>query len=237
MPTSTPIPSDFAACPHERGPGIAVCLRCRADSHRKAAELRRTIATRTGIGIVVAFGAVMLGTGAIGTRQPSSATPSGAARTDSSRTESFAVTQAGAAEPGKGAGATKPSVAAVAGAPALRVTAGRTDLTDGMYVERSGDSVAVHFDTPVYRTRRRDKFEHVVRATLGEVYGPTADSALAAVPAGALATGGDLLTELPARGITLPARDGWALTLWPSTRPGQDGPLVVSYRVTLARVQ
>ena len=79
--------------------------------------------------------------------------------------------------------------------------------------------------------------KHVVHLTLPEVYGALADSALAALPEGQLGEAGDLLTELPRRGVTLPAQDGWVLTLWPTTRPGQDGPLVTSYRVTASRGQ
>jgi len=229
--TSTPIPADFAACPHDRGPGIAVCLRCRADAHRRAAESRRRIATRLGVGVLVAFGAVTLGTSALGARLRSAASRPVSA--DTTRSESFAVAQAGAAEPGKDAAT--PSAAAAPVGPAVRIAVGQTALDGGMSVERRGDSVTVHFDTPVFRTRRHDKFEHVVRLTLPAVYGALADSALAAVPAGQLGVAGDLLMELPQRGITLPARDGWVLTLWPTTRPGQDGPLVTSYRVTAAR--
>jgi len=231
--TSTPIPADFAACPHDRGPGIAVCLRCRADAHRRAAESRRRLATRLGIGVMVAFGAVMLGTSALGARLRSAASKPAAA--DSARSESFAVAQAGAAEPSKSTSTDASPVASVPGAPSPRVAAGQTPLQDGMSVERRGDSVTVRFDTPAFRTRRRDKFEHVVRLTLPAIYGALADSALAAVPEGELGVGGDLLTELPQRGLTLPEQDGWVLTLWPATRPGQDGPLVVSYRVTAAR--
>jgi hypothetical protein len=114
---------------------------------------------------------------------------------------------------------------------------GRTDLSDGMFAERKGAEVRVHFDTETARTRRRDKFESVVRRTLPAVYGSRADSILAAVPEGEVAYGGDLLTELPARGIQLPASGGWAITLWPETRPGRDGPLVVSYRASIAPVR
>jgi hypothetical protein len=115
------------------------------------------------------------------------------------------------------------------------VAEGRTELRDGLVAVRSGDTVAVHFDTPATRTRRFDKFERIVRETLPQVYGAVADSVLARVPAGQLARSGDLLTELPERGVHLPTGDGGTLALWPETRPGRDGPLVVTYRATLAR--
>jgi len=46
---------------------------------------------------------------------------------------------------------------------------------------------------------------------------------------------GDLVSELTQRGIRLPAHEGYTLVVWPETRQGQDGPLVVSYRLTVAR--
>ena len=112
---------------------------------------------------------------------------------------------------------------------------GRTALTEGVVAVRTGDTVAVHFDTPLARTRRADKFERIVRETLPRVYGAVADSALAALPAGRLAAAGDLLHDLPTRGVRLPTADGATLALWPETRPGRDGPLVVTYRATVAR--
>jgi len=46
---------------------------------------------------------------------------------------------------------------------------------------------------------------------------------------------GDLVSELTQQGVKLPPYDGWTVAVWPETRPGQDGPLVVSYRVTFIR--
>ena len=106
-------------------------------------------------------------------------------------------------------------------------------LPDSLFAVRTGDTVIVHFDMPLTRTRRPDKFERVLRATLPVIYGPGVDSLLATIPTGDLARDGDLLTELPERGVHLPLSDGWTLALWPSTRAGQDGPLVVSYRATV----
>jgi hypothetical protein len=112
---------------------------------------------------------------------------------------------------------------------------GRTDVGDGLYIERAGDSVTVHFDTPETRTRRRDKFERVVRRTLPEVYGSAAEVLLSSIPEGTLVESADLVTEIAERGVELDAGDGWKFALWPETRPGQDGPLVVSYRVAITR--
>ena len=141
--------------------------------------------------------------------------------------------------PAREAPATAPAVergaanaAAIARTPSPRpvVSPGVTALRDGMSAERVGDTVTVVFDTELARTRRPQKFEGIVRATLPMVYGAVADSALAATPAGAIAGAGDLFTELPARGVRLRAPGGTTLLVTPATRPGRDGPLVVSYR-------
>lgn len=108
-------------------------------------------------------------------------------------------------------------------------------LKDSVVAIRAGNSVTVHFDTPNGRTRRPEKFEQIVRATLPVIYGPAVDSLLARVPRGALAGAGGLLTELPKRGFRVPLGTGWMLALWPGTRSGQNGPLVVAYRASVLR--
>jgi hypothetical protein len=108
---------------------------------------------------------------------------------------------------------------------------GRTDFADSLFAIRSGETVIVHFDTSPARTRRADKFESIVRQTLRSVYGAIADTILAAVPPGQLAAPNELLSTLPKKGIHLTGPHGVALTLWPETRPGRDGPLVVAYRM------
>jgi hypothetical protein len=118
---------------------------------------------------------------------------------------------------------------------ALVIPQGITDLEDSVVAERAGDSVIVDFDMTMTRTRRRDKFERMVRVTLPAVYGARADSMLATIPEGSLLGEGDLLTELPRRGIHLPLGTGYQLTLWPETRPGRDGPLVVGYRARVVK--
>ena len=115
------------------------------------------------------------------------------------------------------------------------VPEGRTELAGGMFALRSGDTVTVHFDTPDARTRRPERFEQLVRSTLPLAYGAAAEALLASVAPGALVGAVDLVTELPTRGLHLRASDGRALSIWPETRPGRDGPLVISYRATLAR--
>jgi hypothetical protein len=115
------------------------------------------------------------------------------------------------------------------------VPEGRTELKDSVVADRAGDSVTVSFDLMMTRTRRRDKFERVLRETLPAVYGAPVDSVLAAIPEGTLLGGGDLLTELPLRGIHVPLRTGYRLGVWPETRPGHDGLLVVRYRARVVK--
>lgn len=112
---------------------------------------------------------------------------------------------------------------------------GRSELADGITAMRSDSVVVLSFDTKLARTRRPDKFEQFVRTTLPSIYGSAVDSVLRKIPVGALAGQGDLVNELPARGMRIPASSGWTITLHPMTRPGQDGPLVVQYRVSVIK--
>lgn len=108
---------------------------------------------------------------------------------------------------------------------------GATELGEGFRAVRHGNVVTVQFDAPLLRTRRAEKFERWVRALLPRLYGPVADTLLAGVPVGELTAAGDLLADLPERGIHLPAIGDPVLTLWPETRPGSEGPLVIAFRV------
>jgi hypothetical protein len=128
--------------------------------------------------------------------------------------------------------------AARASAPPLKpiVAEGRTALRNGLVAVRTGDTVAVHFDTPTLRTRQPQKFEQLVRATLPAIYGAAADSILATVAAGDLIRGVDpTTTTTSTHGVYLPLAAGWSLALWPETRPGRDGPLIITYRTALTR--
>lgn len=223
-----------SACTHDLGPGTTICLRCRQEERQVA----RTKQQR----VVLSGGAALAGF-ALLSAMVASAIPGG----DSASTAPMAPTAPSTSVVQQGAPApsapTRLVVAAsadprqsVAAGPSLviLVREGRSEMPDGIIVDRAGDSVVVDFDTDVSRTRRRDKFEMVVRRTLPTVYGENAAAALDAVPQGALLQG-ELLTELPARGVHLPLATGWTLDLWPETRPGRDGPLVVSYRVKARR--
>jgi hypothetical protein len=127
--------------------------------------------------------------------------------------------------------------AASASTPPLKpiVAEGRTPLRDGLVAVRTGDTVAVHFDTPLMRTRQPQKFEQLVRATLPSIYGAAVESVLATVAAGELIRGVDPTTTSAAHGVYLPLAAGWSIALWPETRPGRDGPLIITYRTALTR--
>ena len=133
---------------------------------------------------------------------------------------------------------TSPAAAAPSGPTsplALIVREGETRIAGDLIAQRSSDSVFVDFDTPEARTRRRDKFDALVRRTLPLLYGAAVDSVLRTIPAGGIVGDADLLTELPQRGVHLRVAQGWTLDLWPQTRPGQDGPLVVAYTARVTR--
>jgi hypothetical protein len=113
------------------------------------------------------------------------------------------------------------------------IAEGRRELGDSMYAVREGPQVTVFFDTETMRTRFDWKFEGVVRATLPLVFGPEVSTALDSIPSGTLARG-DLMNDLPQRGI--PIQMGTVtLRVWPVTRAGRDGPIVVAYRAAASR--
>jgi hypothetical protein len=211
-PFSSPL-NARGECPHGLRPGTTVCLYCLRDERAAARQRRYRVAARFGLiaiggGLVLTLivgGIVALAPGGSRAADESIAAVVSAVRTTSSKTES-----------------------ATRILPAIAV--GRTDLGEGMYAERAGDSVIVHFDTPDLRTRFDWKFEGVVRATLPTVF-PQATDALTAIPQATFVHGGSLLEQLPQRGIRLPLGSDGALTVWPITRPGEDGPLVVAYGV------
>lgn len=219
------------SCPHELRPGTTVCLHCRRLARESTSARARRTATR-----VAAVGAVLVGGVAVASRG-TNALPRHRAGNDEARTTppaAVAQTPPVAAVTAAAVAAAEraPAPAPIAAAPGVRSPLRMRDA----YVVRRGDSVTVWFDGVMTRTRRADKFERIVRATLPEVYGAVADSLLAHVRPGTLVGGANLVTELPVRGLRLPSAAGGAgLTLWPETRPGRDGPLVVAYRVTVTR--
>ena len=255
MPPVSPLPS--AVCTHDLGYGTSVCLRCRQEQRDAARARQQRLIALSGVAAMGLLGIYVMGASAANAWHTKSTTdtirvPARASVVASSVNGGADVKQQGqspAVEPSPAPPmvAATPIVASAAVAsvavamPALKppldliMGEGRTDLTESLIAERGGDSVIVDFDTPDTRTRRRDKFERVVRQTLPMVYGARVDSVLRAIPEGGIVGGADLLTELPKRGVHLKVADGWTLDLWPETRPGQDGPLVVSYRARISK--
>jgi hypothetical protein len=246
------------SCPHERRPGITVCLHCRRAERQAIRARRRRSLGKAGMTLFSVAAIAAAGAAAVMVMQgnwPLGGVPTVAAAPVVVRAVPFVVDSLAAAALDSGAAMSDSmaaadslspygSVAEAAIAPPAPppppppleavIAQGRTQLRDGVFAVRVGDTIAVHFDTPRGRTRRSDKLEAIVRATLPAVYGAAADSLLARVPAGAMIAG-DLLGEVMERGVRLALGDGWTLALWPETRAGRDGPLVVTYRATVAR--
>jgi len=111
---------------------------------------------------------------------------------------------------------------------------GKTMLADSVVAIRSDSDIVVKFDRMTLRTRRPNKFEQLVRTTLESVYGAPAAEVIRKLPNGAIASQGDLINELPTRGISIPVDSAWVIRLFPETRMGKDGPIVIRYRVRLA---
>ena len=247
-----------AACAHDLGRGTTVCLRCRQERRDAERARQQRLLGLSGVAVLGLIGIYVIGASAASAiranpRSDSARVTPRASVVASSESEGRDVALQGAVAP-VSAVASSPAAASVPAPAATPVTArvtalaplsrspvafivreGRTTFPDSIIAERGGDSVIVDFDTPGARTRRRDKFEDVVRRTLPLVYGATVDSVLRAIPAGGIIGSVDLLTELPRRGAHLRIAAGWTLDLWPETRPGQDGPLVVGYRARMTR--
>jgi len=256
----SPVPS--TSCTHDLGPGITVCLRCRQEQRDAARANQQRLIALTGVAAMGLLGLYVMGASAVNAWRAATRTDTvqvaarasvvassvNGARDVRQQGESASVAPAAAptaslasmsvAEPPMTAPAPAPAAVAPA-APVsplvLIVREGRTDLPDSLIVHRGGDSVFVDFDTPATRTRRRDKFELVVRHTLPMVYGSAVDSVLRTIPDGGIVSGAGLLTELPKRGVHMRVADGWTLDLWPQTRAGQDGPLVIAYWARVTR--
>ena len=236
---SPQIPTD---CPHELRPGVTVCLHCRRAAQDAARAKWVQIGMRAGVAaLVLAVVVGVMSGGGDDVRESAQAALDGDSASGIRQLAAAEVPvpqqKAEPAPPAAPAAKSrKPAAAKPESGPLEPLVAlGRTEVGDGLYIERAGDSVTVHFDTPETRTRRRDKFERVVRRTLPEIYGSAAEALLSNIPEGQMVDPVDLVTEIAERGVELDAGDGWKVSLWPETRPGQDGPLVVSYRVAVTR--
>lgn len=240
----TPVEASVV-CTHERRPGTTVCLRCRHDARVVARDRMKRLMLRGGAVTIVAatvITAATLGGTAIRGRSAGRHASSSAQSTGApiaGVTDSLAADSAA-----RRAQASPESIAA----PALRaaptrlpqplvpiVPVGESSLRDGMTANRSDTVVVVSFDMQLSRTRRGDKFEQIVRTTLPAIYGPAADSAMARIPEGDIARQGELLSELPRRGVRIPLVAPWEIRVYPETRDGRGGPLVVRYRASVVR--
>jgi hypothetical protein len=215
------------SCPHDHRPGTTVCLHCRHAAIVASRKRRRQSVLRVAgavLGVIVLTGGGTFGTyatrGYIAQRQARGATTQIAQ-------QGGAIAVAAASEAPRPA---KPLPQRSSG-PVPIIALGETRLADSVRAVRADTGVTVFFDLTMIRTRRSDKFEHFLRSTLPEIYGPTVDSLLTLIPQGMIARQGDLLTELPVKGVKLALANGWKLTVWPEIRPGYEGPLVVRYRV------
>ena len=241
-------------CDHELRPGITVCLRCQhAERAAKRAKQRQMVA-RGGagvlaLGVIAAVGVTAAtslksrsaSSSAEGTQSSASAV---LADTTPSETDSVVPAPSGpvagqvaaagvVAKPAANVPAPRPAALTTANGVSLVVPVGRTALRDTMMADRSGDTVRVSFDLLLTRTRRPDKFEAIVRSTLPQVFGSPADSALRALPYGSVARAGDLIETLPSSGFHIPLTNGRTIAVWPETRVGRDGPLVIAYRAVV----
>ena len=228
-------------CPHDVGPGIPVCLRCRKENRVATRERRRralfaTAAIGLGVATIGAAGAAgMLDSElrAAGFAIPEASAPAVPSEAEPQRVSATAPETAPVVSVTPES--TVVSVASVTTPPvaelAPTIGEGKTSLHDGIVAQRRGDEIMVLFDTPAARTRRPEKFEAILRATLPQIFGGMVDSALVAMPAGTLVPPHGLTTDLPTQGLYVPVSGGSTLRIWPETRQGEDGPLVVRYRV------
>ena len=244
-------------CPHERGVGTTVCLHCRREARIAAQIKRKRLMLRgSAAAIVVATALAATAVGATAIRGRTGAPSNDSAGTALGMSQTPGVAETSPAGPSAGttvaivdsgaqstpvtesAHPTAPAEAKPPRAPlAPIIPPGQSPFANGVTAFRTDSLVTVSFDVSGVRTRFPDKFERFVRSTLPAVYGPDVDLLLAKVPVGALARQGNLLTELPSSGARIPAGDAWEIRVYPETRPGQDGPLVVRYRTVVCGSQ
>ena len=203
-------------CTHDRGPGTTVCLHCRYEARVAVRARRQRVMLRVGAtGLIVATltAGGVVGASAIRERSGRShdtgkhATPRAADAIASTAHDPLA---AAASAPRKNAAqvshAAEHSGDQAPLAPVIPM--GQSTLAAGVVAARTDSSVLVSFDAPMLRTRMSVKFESFVRSTLPAIYGPEVGAALGKLADGGIARQGDLLTELPTRGVRIPVRDG-----------------------------
>jgi hypothetical protein len=159
------------------------------------------------------------------------------APTSSPAVSSPAAPSPAAPQPASNAGADS-SAKTTNSAPPLApiLPAGESSLADGVTASRANAIVTVSFDKPMIRTRIPEKFEQFVRSTLPRIYGAAIDSSLTRLPIGAIARQGNLVDDLPSSGVRIPIGAAWEVRVFPETRPGVEGPLVVRYRTMVCGI-
>lgn len=252
--------SDYSTCPHGKRPGLttSVCLWCRQEERAAARRRRNQVVARASFAALGTIAVAALAVGAIFAlaqraeqRGPSvqvdtptppvqmSAGTVASLHPDSASAPPSAAAAAPLAASSTLTNAPAPASADTASARADSalvpvVAEGRTPLGDSVFAERDGHEVTVRFDNGQLRTRLDRKFEQIVRATLPRVFGQQVAAALDSIPLGKFLRGGSLLTELPSRGIALALPTiGQTMMVYPVTRRGRSGPLVVAYRATI----
>jgi hypothetical protein len=237
----TPLKSSVI-CSHELRPGTTVCWHCRHTARVAARARRKRVVLRaSAAGIVLAtLGAAgALSASAIRGRsagRPRVQSPASVVTARKAATRDSVALQApsAAAPVSPTPTVTQQASVVVQRAPFLPIVpVGASTLRDGPTVVRADSVVTLSFDIPLIRTRIPAKFEHLVRTTLPAIYGRGVDTVLAKIAEGDIARQGDLLSELPKRGVRIPVNAAWMIALFPETRPGHDGPLVVRYRVSV----
>jgi hypothetical protein len=242
----TPLKSSIV-CTHELRPGTTVCWHCRHTVRIAARARRRRLLLRlsaAGIVLVTLGAAGALSASAIRghtvLRRPRAFTVASkgkAAGADSVARKASAPTMPAGITPAPipiAPAVVEQAGAVHTGAPFLPIVPlGTTTLRDGPTVTRADSEVTLSFDMPMIRTRIPAKFEHLVRTTLPAIYGNAVDGVLSKLADGDIARQGDLLSELPTRGVRIPVNAAWMIALYPEVRPGHDGPLVVRYRVSV----
>jgi len=234
------------ACPHELRPGTTVCLHCRWEAKSAARKRRRRLLMKGSSGVALLTTLAVMGLvgrvtilqrmSAAGIRVVTSDVGGDAARPMPVTRHRDPAVQQGVSASSPAPAPTTAVVATAALAPVSPVVPqGQSTLPDSLMATRADSVITVSFDRTMIRTRNPWKFERLVRTTLPALYGPAADSALSKIPEGGLARQGDLINELPIRGLRIPVAPGWTFTLFPITRPGHDGPLVTQYRVSVVR--
>lgn len=248
-------------CTHDRGRGTTVCLRCRHEQSQASQRRRqRFLMQFLGIASVAALIGVA-GIGAASTlrdkKQPDViATGEGSVSLGDSRaairpsapgpvvtTPAVELQSTPAVSDSTPVAAPAPTPTPVTPAPVARPAAragyilveGKTQLTDSIYAIRAGDSVIVNFDAQGYRTRRSDKFEATILATLPLVVGKMATAGFDTVKKGQLVSNRDVTGALAGEGMRVTLSNGSTVRLRALTRVVPSGPLVIGYLAVIDR--